>query len=298
MKRLAIIIPVFNGLDFTKTCLKEIGEQTRGINNLLEITTIVVNDGSTDGTQAWITNNYPQTILLNGDGSLWWSGGINMGIDYAMNKLHSDYILWWNNDIRAANDYFEYLSKNISQFSTDTIVGSKIYCEGEKDLVWSMGGRFNPKTGKRYMHGFKQTDKKEYNKKIEADWLPGMGTIIPSDIISSIGMVDAENFPQYHGDSDYTLRAKTKGFKIVVDPNLRIWNNLDNSGLLHGESLKGLIQSFKSVKSKYNLKKDLLFFKRFANSPLAYAFLAKEYFKYIAGFLKWQILGLFNIKKQ
>ncbi len=298
MKRLAIIIPVFNGLNFTKTCLKELEEQTKYAKDKLEINTIVVNDGSTDETQEWIKNNFPKVIILNGDGSLWWSGGINLGIKHAINELRSDFILWWNNDIRSDSDYFKYLTNNISQFSKDTIVGSKIYCEGEKDIVWSMGGRFNPKTGKRFMHGFKQTDREEYNKITEADWLPGMGTIIPSEIISSIGMVDAENFPQYHGDSDYTLRAKTKGFKIIVDPKLKIWNNLDNSGLLHGESVKGLMISFKSVKSKYNLKKDLLFFKRFATSPLAYAFLAKEYFKYIAGFFKWQVLGLFNIKKQ
>ncbi len=53
----------------------------------LPFNVIVVDDGSTDGSYDWISNHYPQVHVLKGNGDLWWSGGMNMGIEYAINAV-------------------------------------------------------------------------------------------------------------------------------------------------------------------------------------------------------------------
>jgi len=287
---LALLIPVFNNLSYTKSCINGL----KKIINPEKVKIIVADDNSTDGTAQWIKENHPDVILLKGNGSLWWSGSVNLAMKYVMDNHLADYMLWWNNDIVPADGYFTQLGELLSTLDPNVVIGSKIYASEDLGTVWSMGGRFNPHTGKRFMHAYMQADNDGYSEPLEADWLPGMGSVFHRSVVEKIGYVDEKDFPQYHGDSDYTLRAKKAGFKIIIYPQLKIWNDISNSGQLHGETFKGLINSFTLVKSKYNIIKDLKFFKRHAKSPVAYFFLLKEYFKYVGGFFKWQFIGLFK----
>ena len=51
MLKIAIVIPIFNGLSFTKNCLQNIYNSTWGIlNNGFDYSVVITDDGSTDGT--------------------------------------------------------------------------------------------------------------------------------------------------------------------------------------------------------------------------------------------------------
>ena len=297
MIKLSIVLPIFNGLDYTKVCLKSLYSLIDFKTNDITFSIVIVDDGSTDGSAKWIKVNYPQVHLLSGNGRLWWSGGINMAIQYAIEQLNSDYFLWWNNDIEAEEMYFQNLLQIIKNNDTNTIIGSKIYLASQKNIIWSMGGFFNPVSGRKSMKGSNIPDNENLQNEIEADWLPGMGTVTHQSIYEKIGMLDEENFPQYHGDSDFTLRAKLNGCKIVVYPSLKIYNDNTHSGLTHQESLTGLLKSLFSIKSNYYIKKDLKFYNRYSRSYRAYFVLFSKYYKYIGGFLKWKFLGVFGVKK-
>ena len=294
---ISIIIPVFNGINFTKVCLKSLYDLICSSEILgTEFNVIVVDDGSKDGTARWIRDNYPSVHLLYGDGSLWWSGGINMGVNYALNELEADYILWWNNDIKPADDYLIQAVRLIKENDNDVIIGSKVF-SFEKDMIWGMGGRFNPVNGNRYMYGGQQMDSDAFRIPFEADWLPGMGTIIHRNVFDKVGFLDEKNFPQYHGDSDFTYRAKKMGFKLMAFPELVIYNDTSNTGLIHEGSFSNLYKSLTSIKSNFNIKKDFAFYRKHAISPFAYFSLIKKNFFYIGGFYKWKFLNYLGIKK-
>jgi GT2 family glycosyltransferase len=298
MFKISIVIPIFNGLEFTKECLQNFYKTSNGLlNNELEYSVIIADDGSTDGSADWIRENYPQVTVLKGDGDLWWSGGVNLAVKHALNDLNADYIVWWNNDIIASENYFADLSKILKTNPENVIIGSKIYLAQDQKTVWSVGGIFNPRNGFKDMVGRGQLDSDKLSKITENDWLPGMGTVTHKSVYEKIGYLDNANFPQYHGDSDFTYRAKINGFKIITHPNLKIFNNTENSGLKHNESIKMLYQSLFSIKSNFNIKKDVLFYKKHAQSLFAYQVLIKKYFKYIGGFMKWKVLGVFGKKR-
>jgi GT2 family glycosyltransferase len=298
MNKIGIIIPVFNKIDFTKKCLHNLNEvfsTDKETGLCYEI--IVVDDASTDGTGTWIKANYSNVHVLNGDGNLWWSGGINMGAEFAIEKLNCNYLLLWNNDIQVEADYFKTILHLIDKYDTNTIIGSKIFADNNKKIVWSMGGSFDPIRGHNLMNGFMVTDHDQLKIPTEADWLTGMGTLVPAQVVKKIGYWDQINFPQYYGDAEFTYRAKTKGFKNIVIPELIIWNDITNTGLKHGGNLKTIFKMLTDKRSLYNFKVNLKFYNLYAKSPLAYIMFTKYYGLLFGGFIKWKILGLFGKQK-
>lgn len=298
MLKIAIVFPIFNGLDYTKKCLQTLSELTAlADKSKVKYEVVITDDGSSDGSAEWIRENYPEVYIENGDGNLWWSGGINKAIRFALGELNADYTLWWNNDVIPEEVYFTNLAEILLGNPDIPLLGSKVYLDESKTIVWSMGGIFNMKTGYKEMIGFEQKDSGELLQPQEADWLTGMGTVVHKSVYKKIGFVDADHFPQYHGDSDFTLRAKKAGFKIKAYPQLRIYNDTTNSGLKHGESAKKLYNSLVSIRSNFNVKKDFLFYQMHSTSIIAYKVLINKYVKYIGGFYKWKLLGLFGKKR-
>src|SRR6266566_1076605 len=77
--RIYVVVPVFNRKSLTERFLCCMRSQS-----FRNFETIVVDDGSTDSTAELVSERFPEVHLLRGDGSLWWTGAINLGIRYAM----------------------------------------------------------------------------------------------------------------------------------------------------------------------------------------------------------------------
>ncbi len=294
--KFAILIPVFNRLEYTKKALEQL-DHLPAQEFKAEFSVVVIDDGSSDGTEEWIRTRYPEVTLLKGTGNLWWSGSINLGARYAIEELNCDYLILWNNDIRFEPDYFQELVRLIAESGNDIILGSKVYVAEDEELVWSMGGYFRPRSGKYDMYGYFEKDREEYEQVREVDWLTGMGTIIPVTVVNQIGYWDERNFPQYHGDCDFTYRAKLAGFKNQVYPTLKIYNYVRNSGVGHGGNFNKLMQLLTDTRSKSNLKKNLKFYRLYARSPRAYLPLIWHYIQIFGGFFKWKLLRLLGIQR-
>ena len=87
-----IVIPVHNRQDYTKACLHSLRRQS-----VLGFNTVVVDDGSTDGTIDVVRQQFPEVIYISGDGTLWWAGAMNRGVTWALEK-GARYIVSLNND--------------------------------------------------------------------------------------------------------------------------------------------------------------------------------------------------------
>ncbi|SRR6056297_457689 len=295
----AILIPVHNKLHLTKECLQGLQNLINEVNfkDSVNYSIVLIDDGSEDGTEQWVKKKFHDIHLLKGDGNLWWSGGVNAGAKYAFEEKNFNYVLLWNNDITPDKGYFSNLSRIILEGDEETIAGSKICDLEDHNKIWSMGGVFNPVNGENYMIGIdKEVDNHNFQY-FEPDWLTGMGTLIPRNVPEKIGYLNENDFPQYFGDTDYTYRAKLAGFKLKVFPQLVIFNNTANTGIVHGGNFFQLIRTLYSTRSKYNFKKEWKFYRMYAESRKAYKQLFIKYFRYIGGYFKWSFLNLFGLKK-
>ncbi|MBN2612171.1 MAG: glycosyltransferase family 2 protein [Bacteroidales bacterium] len=299
MIKTTLVFPIYNALKYTKRGLSYIYDCFKvKSDQKIPIEIVITDDSSTDGSSKWIKENYPNIILLNGNGNLWWSGGINKAIKYCIEELNSEYFTLWNNDIRPQNNYFDELFKLLISNKPDTIICSKIYFEKQYNLIQSMGGMYNSKTGYIYLNGSNKIDGNQFNKPMKADWFPGMGTTLHRNVFEKIGFFDEDTFPQYHGDSDFGLRATKAGFKIFAYPQLKIWNDTSNTGFSNNESFSVFFKSLTTLKSNFNISKDIKFCNRHSTNILAYMYLIKKYLMHIGGFLKWKILGIFGMKRK
>lgn len=289
-----IVIPVHNSLDHTKSCLNGLHPLVRkAASAKWQFHIVVVDDGSTDGTAQWIRSEHPEVHLLEGCGNLWWSGGIKKGMQYALHTLKSDYILWWNNDIYPAPDYFTRLTALLENTDNATVYGSKVCKAEEPGVIWAYGGLKHRKWGHFYLYGIDAEDGNRFEKAIEADWLPGMGTLLPRKVVLQTGELNNRDFPQYHGDVDYTYRVRLAGFRIVVDPSLKIWNHTRHSGRSHDNKFSRLLPALRDIKSLDHFGKEWLLYRKYARNPLAYLMVMKKYVGYFAKFLAGKVRSLF-----
>jgi GT2 family glycosyltransferase len=273
--RVAIIIPIHNRLEVTKKGISAIKRslisETQNTSFINKFNIIVVDDGSTDRSSEWISDNHPDIHLLQGDGNLWWSGAINMGAKYAIKTLYSDFLLLLNPDNVPQEDYFAKLDVILNE-KTESIIGSKIL-DIHTNKVWSKLKIFNKYTGIS-----KNAEHKNHNS---YKWVTGMGVIVPAIVIEKIGYWDASSFPQYFGDTDFCIRASKAKFDVICNDELVIFNRTEYSSYI-GKDLKSFIRSLNknNIGSRYNLVKRLKFYKKNCISPLWIITYLLYYLKY------------------
>ena len=229
-----IIVPVYNRIESTLRFL----QSTRKL-LYKDFKVIIIDDGSTDGTSTIIAKDFPEVILLQGNGNLWWSGATNVGVRYAI-KHKFDYVLTINQDSVFDPNLINELIR-VSKLNDDAIVGARIM-QSNKTHVWALGAlikfRYTGYLGMQY-YNLPLAKVAELGEFLSVQALPGDGVLIPVQIFAKIGLYNAKWCPQYHGDTEFTYRANKQGFKVLVstktyvvndefdsDPKFSIWDEL------------------------------------------------------------------------
>jgi GT2 family glycosyltransferase len=250
-----IILPVHNRKAITLKCLAHLQKQ----GDLSAYHIVVVDDGSTDGTAQAITHQYPTVKLIEGNGNLWWTGAIRVGMEYAFSQ-GANYCIWLNDDtfpkagaIQALIDYCDRHPK--------TIAAANILdpCTHEP----SYGGVIHQKL--KILPIFSK--KKE---PILCDGLSGNLVCIHSGIVHTIGYPDDTLYPHYYGDVIYTHRAQLAGYQLVLLHNAVAYCKDDHQPIrwLHSDRhLTEILQERLRIKSPHYWKAHLAYYKNFLGIP-------------------------------
>ena len=223
--KVSIVTPIYNRLTYTKAYLNSLRKV-----DYPNFEVIIIDDASTDGSYETISIEYPEVILLRGNGNLWWAGGTNKGIRYALDN-GADYILTLNNDVEVDPAFLTALFR-CAEANPRSLVGAKIYNYHKRDEVTYFGGAIDWAKGEIYhICGRERDDPERFSKLQEAEWLTGMGILIKASYFNEIGFFDSNKFPQYAADADFTMRARQKGYRLLVEPNSIIWNKIESTGV-------------------------------------------------------------------
>ncbi len=190
-KKIDIIIPSFNGKHLLEKNLPEVFRNSDFLNKV-----IVIDNGSTDGTIAWLEKTYPEIIIVKNDTNLGFTKPVNQGVA----QSSSEYIVLLNNDVRPAKDYL----KNTLQYFEDEKVFAVSFNENESSwplVKWNGKIQFTrgeDKSGSRL-----------------TAWASGGSAIFKRKIWDKLGGFNEIYAPFYWEDIDIGFRAWKSGYKII-----------------------------------------------------------------------------------
>ena len=294
--KIFIVIPVFNRIELTKNCLYSLSRQTY---KNYEI--IVVDDNSSDGTYGIISRDFQDVTLLKGDGNLWWTGGTNIGVKYALKTAqNNDYVLTLNNDTKVYPAYLEHIIST-SFKNPKSIIGSLCVHMDNPKLIDTSGFIMDwQNCSSRYVKRPGVQRNPELTGVRQITHTCGKGVLIPIQVFKKIGLFDQQHFPHYHADSAFTLKAHLNGFNVLLDYDSIVLSNVKTGGITGKKPRPSLIVFIKSLfimKSPNQIKTRVNFAKAFfPNKKLKY--LVMIYLKTIGGFLRYYFKYLLNARKE
>lgn len=209
---IAVLITCFNRKDKTLKCLSKLYAQR--LPEGVSLSVYLVDDSSTDGTQEAVKLEFPKVVLLEGDGNLFWNGGMRLAFDVATERKH-DLYLWLNDDTFLYEDALESLAKSYSNllsggYSKSIVVGAT---HDQDTGLLSYGGvnRYS------WWYPLKFVNVQPGNEIIKCDTMHGNCVLIPHEVVEIVGNLDS-NFVHHLSDFDYGFRASKLGCSIWLLP--------------------------------------------------------------------------------
>lgn len=216
----AVVVLSWNGREDTLGCLQSLERV-----DYAGLTTIVVDNGSTDGTEEGVRSRFPAVELLRSEVNLGFAEGNNVGVRRAL-ELGADHVLVLNNDVEVDPAFVEPLLREAARRPDAGALCSKILYFDPPDLIWFAGVTFDPRTGYNgRLIGYRKPDGPEYSEVREIDRACGAAMLVPRAVLEKVGVFDPELF-FYSEDTEWSLRARAAGYRVYLVPESKIWHKV------------------------------------------------------------------------
>jgi len=239
-------VAVFNRIQYTQRCLELLFAQ-----NYPKLETVVVDDGSIDGTYEMVHAEHPEVVLLRGDGSLYWTGAMRLGIEYILAHCAADdYVLLLNDDLVFAPDLVEKLLETERRHPR-SLVQAVESCLDDPDLIWQGGTEINWWTAKhRLLNYHRRISEFPPGYCQRSAYLTGRGVLVAVEVFRSVGNFDPRY--QQNGDPEFTRRAAKAGYELLVAYEVSVLSykkgdNINEAGFYRLSDLKQYYFSVLSV---------------------------------------------------
>jgi len=225
----SVIIPVFNQLSYTKICIESIKKNNSDI--AYEI--IVINNGSTDGTEEYLKQ--AGIVYINNKENLGAAKAWNQGIK----QSKGDYLFIINNDIIVCKDWIKNL---INIYNSEKNIGILSPATREGELNYD----------------FDEYSKKfiDKMKTIRQEGFFGWCIVIKKDRFEKTGLFCEEFETGIGEDTDFFIRLKKYGYKNYITGATFV-HHFGSRTLNDVKRLKGDIfeqNNIKKLREKWHIK--------------------------------------------
>lgn len=236
----------------------------------------IVDNGSTDGSLEQFRNAglYGFTRIIENGRNLGFSGANNVGMKIALEEGF-DYCLLLNDDTVVEPDFLDKMIELAESDKKIGAVGPKILYFYDKNSIWFGGGGFSWTKGSWHFN-FQAKDSLNRNEPAkDISFLTGCAFLIKSKVIKEIGFL-YEPFFLYFEDTDWSLRIKKAGYRLVYEPKARIYHKVSRTTSKFG-SPKVIY---------YHVRNWLLLAKRNASFPILIMIYSLSWARYAKQILK------------
>jgi len=242
----SIVIVNWNGRAFLEPCLTAVAAQ-EGV----DAETILVDNGSTDGSVALVRERFPQVRIVALGENRGFAGGNNAGVREARGR----YVALLNNDTVPERGWLEALLRGRDGGGATALASSCIVYMDDPRVIDSAGDGVLRWGGAFKRHHGKSLD--VATTSCEVFGVCGAACVIPKSVFDELGGFD-EDFFASHEDVDLSYRARLLGYscRYVADAIVRH----------HGSATLGRISDLAVFHGQRNL--EWMYFKNTPGSLL------------------------------
>lgn len=281
-----IIVPIFNRIENLPSLFKQLDSQT-----YRDFKLVLVDHGSNRADRS----TFPDYVVyLQGTEDQWWSGAVNIGLQYIFSVAQpSDYILLQNDDVDFGPELLEVLLQVSREHNA--VVGA-ITLERGTRRVLDANNRLSFWRA-RHICPHKEKDlSKIEGSFLEADVLKGRGVLYPVPIAKKIGYTDERL--HYRADPEWSYRAKKKNYKLGVTTKTQVETTLDTQeGNYEKSGIRKILYSLFSKRSTQNIPAAWRYFVHCFGIGAIYAIVVHTV-RCILYYSTKELLGFFNYGKQ
>jgi GT2 family glycosyltransferase len=215
-----VIVISWNGGAVLRECLVSLRAQT------YPCRVIVVDNGSSDGSQTLVRRDFPEVQLIENGRNLGFGEGNNIGMRAAMAE-GATYVALLNQDARADRKWVEALVQSAETDPTIGSVGSRILLDSHPGLLNSTGVLVNL-SGCAWDRGFARADGAMWREPTEILAASGGAMLLRVDALRRAGLFDADYFA-YFEDLDLGVRLWEAGYRVVYSPEAEVTHHFSST---------------------------------------------------------------------
>jgi len=220
----SIVIPTLNMREDIIKCLRFL----RRLNYSKKYLELVVWDnGSTDGTQGEINRIFADMKNEGWNDLNIIQSKVNLGGFTSRDELfkrinpNTDYVLNIDDDVFLPGDCLTVLIRSLQQNPEAGIVGPRTVYDSSPEVTAHGAGFVNLWIGR-----YSDIDA---DSLVECDYVIGCCMLIKKKVILDLKGFDRDYYTS-HGEVDFCLRARKKGYKIFYDPGIIVRHNVTMGG--------------------------------------------------------------------
>jgi GT2 family glycosyltransferase len=219
MPTFSIIIPHWNGQEHLETCLTSLRRQ-----RYQNFEVILVDNGSSDGSQAYVREAFPEVRLVELGENRGFTGACNAGYQLA----EGGYIVLLNNDTEADPGWLAAMASAFSRHPRAGILASRLLLFDRRDHFHAAGDyyRLDGIPGNR---GVWEQDTGQYDREEPVFGACAAAAAYRREMLDQIGFLDGDFYFSCE-DVDLAWRANLAGWRVVYVPRAVVYHKLKATG--------------------------------------------------------------------
>jgi len=205
----SVVVPNWNGRGWLEACLNSLATQT-----VRPLEVIVVDNGSTDGSVAYVRGEHPGVRILELDHNTGFAHAANRGLRAARGR----FVALINTDVVLTPDWLAVMSEALGRHPEAAAVACKILALRDPGRVYDAGDVLR-RDGACEQRGRFGTDRGQWNQPGEVFGACAAAALYRRAAVMSVDGFD-ERFFAYLEDVDLALRLALAGWRCRYEPTV------------------------------------------------------------------------------
>jgi len=209
---ISVIILNWNGCAYLKNCLDSLAAQT-----FRDFETILVDNGSSDGSAAYVRSTFPWVRLLELPENVGFAEGNNRGLALAQGT----HVVTLNNDTKSDPEFLAELVRVVEVNAHIGMVAARMRSYYRPERIDAAGLKIGS-NGLGYNIGIGEIDDGRYDS-VPLFGPCGGAALYRREMLDEIGFFDPDYFA-YYEDFDLAWRARLAGWKSFAAPHALVYH--------------------------------------------------------------------------